>query len=673
MKTLTSDQLRQLFLSFFEQKGHAVIPSASLIPENDPTVLFTTAGMHPLVPYLMGQKHPAGKRLTNVQKCIRTGDIDDVGDASHLTFFEMLGNWSLGDYFKKEMIPWSWEFLTSKEWLGLDPERLAFSVFAGDETAPRDTESHDLWVKCGVPEDRIYFLPKENNWWGPAGLTGPCGPDTEMFIITDKEPCGEDCSPACSCGRFLEIWNDVFMQYNKLADGTYEPLSQQNVDTGMGLERTVLVLNGQKTVYETDLFTGILGKIGELSGKTYAGADEETTRAFRIVADHLRTATFILGDHRGVSPSNVDQGYVLRRLIRRAVRFGMQLGLEEGFTAQIAEVIIHQYKAVYPELSDNSAFVLEQLLLEEKRFQRTLTQGMREFEKVFSRVSALADTFRTMQDNLREQLVTTGMLDRLRQAQEVARNVGSNLRPTPELTKMAENIKAFTDAINVIEGFGDQVKEFSNNLKTMDSRDAFKLYDTYGFPIEMTMELAHERGMEVDQEAFNERFRQHQETSQAGAEQRFKGGLADASEQTTKLHTATHLLHAALRKVLGQDVHQKGSNITAERLRFDFTFGRKMTPEELTEVERLVNEAIQAKSPITMTEMTVDEAKNLGAIGLFESKYGERVRVYKMGDFSMEICGGPHANNTGDLKSFKIQKEESSSAGVRRIKAVVGV
>lgn len=602
MKTVTSDQLRKLFLDFFQSKGHAVIPSASLIPENDPTVLFTTAGMHPLVPYLMGQKHPSGNRLVNVQKCIRTGDIDDVGDASHLTFFEMLGNWSLGDFFKKEMIPWSWEFLTSKEWLGLDPDKLAFSVFEGDETAPRDIESHDLWVQCGVPEDRIYYLPRENNWWGPAGQTGPCGPDTEMFVITDKEPCGPDCSPACSCGRFLEIWNDVFMQYNKQADGTYVPLAQKNVDTGMGLERTVLVLNGKKTVYETDLFTGIIGRIEELSGKTYADADEETVRAFRIVADHIRTATFILGDPRAVTPSNVDQGYVLRRLIRRAVRFGMQLGLEEGFTADISQVIIDQYKAVYPELHDNSAFVLEQLVLEEKRFQRTLTQGMREFEKVYARIMANPDAPRTI-----------------------------------------------------------------------DSRDTFKLYDTYGFPIEITMELAKERGLHVDREAFDERFRQHQEKSQAGAEQRFKGGLADASEQTTRLHTATHLLHAALRKVLGEDVHQKGSNITAERLRFDFTFGRKMTKEELAEVEALVNKAIQAHHPITMKEMTVEEAKELGAIGLFESKYGERVRVYKMGDVSTEICGGPHAENTGDLQSFKIQKEESSSAGVRRIRAVVGV
>lgn len=594
MKQVTSAQLREMFQKFMESKGCARIHSASVIPENDPTVLFTTAGMHPLVPYLMGAKHPAGTRLTDVQKCIRTGDIDEVGDPSHLTFFEMLGNWSLGDYFKKEAIAWSWEFLTSPEYLGLDKDRLAFTVFAGDDDCPRDTESHDLWREMGVAEDHIFYLPKAHNWWGPAGITGPCGPDTEMFIITDKEPCGPDCSPACSCGRYLEIWNDVFMQYNKQADGSFLPLAQKNVDTGMGLERTICVLNGKKTVYETDAFTGILAKIAELSGKSY-GEDDETTRAFRIVADHMRTSTFILGDDRGVSPSNTDQGYILRRLIRRAVRFGMQLNMPEGFTAQIAQVIIDQYKDVYPELERNSAFVLEQLKLEEARFARTLRQGNREFDKVAARVQN-----------------------------------------------------------GVIDGVS-----------------AFHLYDTYGFPIEMTCELARERGLTVDVPAFEECFKQHQATSHAGAEQRFKGGLADHSEETTKLHTATHLLHAALRKVLGDEVAQKGSNITAERLRFDFTFGRKVTKDELAQVEKLVNEAIQAKAPIVCEEMTVPEAKAKGAIGLFESKYGEKVRTYKMGDYSFEICGGPHAENTGDLGEFHIQKEESSSAGVRRIKAVL--
>ncbi|MEA5013849.1 MAG: alanine--tRNA ligase [Candidatus Limiplasma sp.] len=595
MKSLHSSQLRSLFLKFFQDHGHAVISSASIIPENDPTVLFTTAGMHPLVPYLMGAKHPAGNRLCDVQKCVRTGDIDDVGDFSHLTFFEMLGNWSLGDYFKKQMIPWSWEFLTSPEYLGLPKEKLAFSVFAGDEDCPRDEESAQLWRDMGVPAERIFYLPKENNWWGPAGQTGPCGPDTEMFIITDKEPCGPDCTPACSCGRYLEIWNDVFMQYNKQADGSFIPLAQKNVDTGMGLERTICVLNGKKSVYETDLFEGILGKIAELSGKAY-GSDEETTRAFRIVADHIRTATFILGDDRGVAPSNVDQGYVLRRLIRRAVRYGMGLGLPDGFTGEIAKVIIGQYNEAYPELTRNRRFVLEQLALEETRFAKTLKQGTREFEKLVAKVQN----------------------------------------------------------------------------QTIDGESAFHLYDTYGFPVEMTLELAKEKGLAVDMEGFQERFKQHQATSQAGAEQRFKGGLADHSDETAKLHTATHLMHAALRKVLGPEVAQKGSNITAERLRFDFSFGRKMTPEEIAEVERLVNEVIAAKAPITWQEMTVAEAKEHGAIGLFESKYGEQVKVYSMGDFSKEICGGPHASNTGDLGSFKIQKEESSSAGVRRIKAVIG-
>lgn len=595
MKTYHSSELRSMFLKFFKDHGHAVISSASVIPENDPTVLFTTAGMHPLVPYLMGAKHPAGNRLTDVQKCVRTGDIDDVGDFSHLTFFEMLGNWSLGDYFKEQMIPWSWEFLTSPEYLGLPKDRLAFSVFAGDADCPRDEESAELWRRCGVADDHIFFLPKENNWWGPAGITGPCGPDTEMFIITDKEPCGPDCSPACSCGRYLEIWNDVFMQYNKKADGTFEPLQQKNVDTGMGLERTICVLNGKKSVYETDLFADILKKISELSGKEY-GSDDETTRAFRIIADHMRTSTFIMGDDRGVSPSNVDQGYVLRRLIRRAVRYGMGIGMPEGFTGEVAKVIIEQYKDVYPELKRNEAFVLEQLSLEESRFARTLKQGNREFDKLVEKV----------QDG------------------------------------------------------------------QIDGVSAFHLYDTYGFPVEMTQELARERGLTVDMDGFHECFRKHQATSQAGAEQRFKGGLADHSEQSARLHTATHLMHAALRKVLGPEVAQKGSNITAERLRFDFSFGRKMTKEELAEVERLVNEAIESHTPITCEEMTVAEAKEQGAIGLFESKYGEQVKVYTMGPYSKEICGGPHAQNTGDLVSFKIKKEESSSAGVRRIKAVIG-
>ena len=653
MKALTANELRALFLRFFQEKGHQLIPSASLIPENDPTVLFTTAGMHPLVPYLLGQKHPAGTRLTDVQKCIRTGDIDDVGDPSHLTFFEMLGNWSLGDYFKKEMIPWSWEFLTGKEWLGIDPDKLAFTVFEGDEDCPRDEEAANLWRACGVKEDHLFYLPKEHNWWGPAGVTGPCGPDTEMFIIT-KEPCGPDCSPACKCGAYLEIWNDVFMQYNKQQDGTFIPLQQKNVDTGMGLERTVCVLNGVKSVYETEIFARILGRIEELSGKKYTPNDENT-KAFRIIADHMRTSTFILGDPRGVSPSNVDQGYILRRLIRRAVRYGMSLGLQDGFTCEIAKVIIDQYCEVYPELKDNSAFVLEQLKLEEERFARTLKQGEKEFEKVYNN---------TMNTKVLLESILANE-NKVAFAQEMAKI--KKLRPSPDMMPIIEAANAGDENALVAA-----VEARMASLTVLDGRSAFKLYDTFGFPIEMTMELAAEKGLSVDKADFDERFKQHQEKSHQGAEQKFKGGLADNSEQTACLHTATHLLQAALRKVLGDEVHQKGSNITAERLRFDFTFGRKMTPEEVKEVERLVNVAIEAKVPVTLEEMTVAEAKEQGAMGLFESKYGERVKVYTMGEYSKEICGGPHASNTGDLVSFKIQKEESSSAGVRRIKATIG-
>ena len=595
MKKMTSGELRSMWLNFFKSKGHAVIPSASVIPENDPTVLFTTAGMHPLVPYLLGSKHPAGTRLTDVQKCIRTGDIDEVGDASHLTFFEMLGNWSLGDYFKKEMIAWSWEFLTSPEYLGLDKDKLAFTVFEGEGDIPRDEEAANYWMENGVKKENIYFLPREHNWWGPAGQTGPCGPDTEMFIIKDQPPCGPDCSPACSCGRFLEIWNDVFMQYNKTADGQYVPMAKKNVDTGMGLERTVCTLNGCKTVYETDAFTNIIAKISELSGKHYDD-DEATTKAFRIVADHLRTSTFIMGDPRGVSPSNVDQGYVLRRLIRRAVRFGMELGMPEGFTAEIGKVVINQYAEVYPELKQNENFVLEQFKLEETRFARTLRQGEREFEKAVSR--------------------------------------------------MGEN-------------------------KVIDGVVAFNLYATYGFPIEMTRELAKEHGLTVDEAGFEKHFAEHQKSSHAGAEQRFKGGLADSSEETARLHSATHLLQAALRKVLGEHVEQRGSNITAERLRFDFSHEEKMTPEQLKQAEDLVNDAIRRDLPITCEEMSVEEAKKSGAMGLFENKYTANVKVYTMGDASKEICGGPHASHTGELGHFRIVKEESSSRGVRRIKAVL--
>ncbi|HWQ06176.1 MAG TPA: alanine--tRNA ligase [Feifaniaceae bacterium] len=595
MKSMTSKELRQLYLDFFVSKGHAVIPSASLIPENDPTVLFTTAGMHPLVPYLMGAKHPEGTRLVDVQKCVRTGDIDEVGDSSHCTFFEMLGNWSLGDYFKKESIAFSWEFLTGKEWLGIDPNLLYFTCFEGDENAPRDTVAHDCWVSSGVDPSHIVYLPKKNNWWGPAGQTGPCGPDTEIFYDTGKSPCGLDCKAGCDCGKYLEIWNNVFMEYQKTAEGKFIPLEQKNVDTGMGLDRTVATLQGVKSVYDTDAFSGIIKAISKLSGKQYAES-EEVTRMFRIIADHIRCATFMLGDQRGITPSNVDQGYILRRLIRRAIRFAMQLGIPDGSLSVISEAVIAQYGDFYRELLDNRDKIMDELTKEEQRFEHALKKGIREFERLAS----------------------------------------------------------------TLEG------------TVIDGVSAFHLYDTYGFPIELTQELAQERGLRVDLDGFSEAFKAHQELSHAGAEQRFQGGLADHTEETARLHTATHLLQAGLRHILQDDgVAQKGSNITAERLRFDFSFPRKLTPEELSAVEAFVNDAIQKDIPVVCAEMTVEEAKAGGAIGLFESKYGSKVKVYTVEGVSCEICGGPHASHTGELGRFEIKKEEASSAGVRRIKAVL--
>jgi len=542
---MKADELRDMYLRFFKERGHAIIPSASLIPENDPTVLFTTAGMHPLVPYLMGQSHPEGKRLADVQKCVRTGDIDEVGDASHCTFFEMLGNWSLGDYFKEEAIAYSYEFLTSKKWLGLDPQRLYFTVFEGDADAPRDEESAGYWKANGVQDSHIFYLPKKNNWWGPAGQTGPCGPDTET----------PDCGPACDCGKYLEIWNDVFMQYNKLADGSYVLLEQKNVDTGMGLDRTACILQGKSSVYETDVFEGIMRVIGELCGARY-GQDEEMTRAMRIVADHIRCSTFILGDQRGVTPSNVDQGYVLRRLIRRSVRFGMKLGIPQGGLRDIASSVVAQYGSVYPELQQNRETIMRELQLEEERFARTINHGLREFDKLAARLTG----------------------------------------------------------------------------SVVDGPNAFRLYDTFGFPIELTVELAAERGLTVDTRGFDESFKKHQQISQAGASQRFKGGLADASEQTARLHTATHLLLAALRRVLGDEVFQKGSNITAERLRFDFSFARKMTKEELNEVEKLVNEAIAADLPVICEEMSIEQARDKGAMGVFDSRRQKHRRAGRLQD-----------------------------------------
>lgn len=592
---MKAHELRDKYIEFFVSKDHAQISGASLIPENDPTVLFTTAGMHPLVPYILGQDHPAGTRLVDYQKCIRTGDIDAVGDPHHLTFFEMLGNWSLGDYFKEEAIRYSYEFLTG--WLGIDPEKLSVTVFAGDEDVPRDDQSAAVWSELGIPEERIYFLPRKDNWWGPAGEAGPCGPDTEMFIDTGRTACGPDCRPGCSCGKYFEIWNDVFMGYQKTLAGDYVPLKRKCVDTGMGIERTIAVLQGKKSVYETEVFTPVIAEIEKLCDVVY-GKDEEKDISVRIIADHVRTSVFILGDQRGVKPSNVGQGYILRRLIRRAVRHGKKLGIEGKFLSALATVVVDMYKKAYPELETNRTFIFTELGLEEEKFSTTLQKGEHEFEKML-----------------------------------------------PNLMK--------------------------GKSRVINGRIAFKLYDTYGFPIELTEELASEHGFTVDTEGFDAAFQKHQEVSRAGAEQQFKGGLADHSELTTALHTATHLLHQALRMVLGTHVGQKGSNITPERLRFDFTHDAPVTPEQLKEVEDIVNDVIKRDLPVSFDTMTVEEAKAQGAIAFFESKYGEQVKVYSVGDFSKEVCGGPHVEHTGTMGTFRIKKEQSSSAGVRRIKAVL--
>ncbi len=605
---ITIHELRTKYIEFFKARGHVEISGKSLIPENDPTVLFTTAGMHPLVPYLLGEPHPAGKRLTDYQKCIRTGDIEAVGDPSHLTFFEMLGNWSLGDYFKEEAIAWSFEFLTKPEYLGIPVDRLSVTVFAGEEGIPRDDVSASIWKKQGIPDERIHFLPRGDNWWGPAGETGPCGPDSEMFVDTGKEACGPDCKPGCHCGKYFEVWNDVFMQYNKSAEGKYVPLAAPCVDTGMGIERTVAMLQGKKSVYDTEAFTPVLALLESITGKKYKagdsaageahGDDPEVDKSFRIIADHVRTATFILGDPKAVTPSNVGAGYVLRRIIRRAIRHGRKLGIERPFLSEPAALVIDNYAAPYPELVENRARIMEELAAEEAKFLGTLQNGEHEFAKML-----------------------------------------------PNLLK--------------------------NPMKTMSGRLAFKLYDTYGFPIELTLELAAESGLAVNRGEFDEAYKKHQELSRAGSEQIFKGGLADNSEISTKYHTATHLLHRALKNVLGEHVNQKGSNITSERMRFDFSHPAPMTKEEIERVEAIVNEQIKRDLPVTMAMMKLDDAVASGATALFGEKYEENVKVYTIGDFSKEVCGGPHIERTGLLGSFRIQKEQSSSAGVRRIYGIL--
>ena len=588
---MTANELRTMYVNFFKERGHKEIASASLLPENDSTVLFTTAGMHPLIPYLLGEKHPGGKRLTDVQKCIRTEDIDEVGDDIHCTFFEMLGNWSLGDYFKQKSISMSFEFLTN--YLQIPAERLAVTVFEGDELVPPDVEAEEIWKNIGLTSDQIYRYGREDNWWGPAGQTGPCGPDTEIFYDMGKSKCGPKCGPSCHCGKYVEIWNNVFMQYNKEADGTFTELKQKNVDTGMGLERVLTILNGKNNVYDTDLFLPIMQKVEEIlerEGRVLSEKDK------RIICEHTRTITFILGDPMKISPSNTEQGYILRRLIRRIIRLFKKADINTNYLCELSDVIIQQYKTTYPELGDNKEFILEQLQKEYTLFSKTLNDGLKKANRYL--------------DNIGHCGVLSGEL-------------------------------------------------------------AFKLYDTYGFPIEFSSELVSERGYRVDMDGFHKKFEEHQNKSRQGAAGKFAGGLADNNEKTARLHTATHLLNGALRRVLGDEVSQRGSNITSERLRFDFSFGRKVTKEELTQVEAIVNEAIAHNISVTSEEMTPEKAYGEGAVGVFSGKYGEIVKVYTVPGYSKEICGGPHAKNTGELVSFKILKEEASSAGVRRIKAVI--
>ena len=586
---ISSDKLKKKYLEFFKKKGHKVIANASLIPENDPTALFISAGMHPLVPYLLGQPHPSGKRLVDVQKCLRTSDIDEVGDSFHLSFFEMLGNWSLGDYFKEKSIPWSYEFLTSKKWLNINKDRLSVTVFAGYEKVPRDTVSARIWEELGVPKEKIFYLPKEDNFWGPVGGTGPCGPDTEMFYDTGKEPCGSECKPGCSCGKYNEIWNNVFMEYNKTPDGEYELLEQKNVDTGMGVERTVAVLQGKDNVYETEIFAPLIEKIKELAGIEVIPVNQ--IRNVRVIADHSRAATFLLAE--GIAPLNVEQGYVLRRLIRGAIRHGKLIGIEEEFLSELSRIIIETYSRDYPHLKSNEDFIVTELEKEYRKFNNMLARGLNRFNRIAS------------------------------------------------------------------------------NNKKIDGKDAFLLYQSFGFPIEITKELGKENDIFVDVDGFYEEFEKHQEVSRASADKKFGSGLADTAEETVKLHTATHLLNEALRRVLGENIVQKGSNITQERLRFDFNFDRKLTDQEVKDVEDLVNEQIRKAIPVKRIETTLDEAIKMGSQAVFEQKYGERVSVYSIGDFSIELCSGPHVKNTRELGRFNIMKEEGISAGVRRIRAVL--
>ncbi len=592
---MTGDELRQSFLSFFAERGHAIIPSTPLVPENDPTALFISAGMHPLVPYLLGESHPEGRRLANVQKCLRTDDIEEVGDISHNTFFEMLGFWSLGDYWKQDSLRWTLEWFTRV--LGLEQERISVTVFAGDSDAPRDDEAVQAWLELGIPRERIYYLPKKDNWWGPPGKTGPCGPDSELFYDTGRPKHGPDCQPGCGCGKYIEIGNNVFLRYNKTAEGTFEPLKQRNIDVGLGLERTLCVLQGTEDIYTTDLFAPIVQHISELrkgQGSKAALQYAQEQRLIRIITDHLRAATFLIAD--GVMPANVEQGYICRRLIRRAVRCGHELSMPDTFTVDVARAVIARYRPIYPELQEQQITILNELTREEERFGRTLARGLREFQK--------------LEEGLR---------------------------------RRDETILA-----------GEAV---------------FRLFDTFGFPSTLTAELAQERGLSADLDGFDTLFKQHQERSRQANQKKFMGGLADHSERTTQLHTATHLLHQALRDVLGTHVRQMGSNITQERLRFDFSHPKKLTSEEILRVEEIVNQQIQRDLQITVEVMPLQQALDQGALAFFGERYSDLVKVYKIGVYSMEVCGGPHVQHTGGMGRFHIIKAETIGQGVQRIRA----
>lgn len=579
--------IRNKYLNFFERHNHKIIQGASLIPENDSSVLFTPAGMHPLVPYLVGEKHPSGNRLVDYQKCIRTIDIDSVGDSSHLTCFEMMGNWSLGDYFKEESIKMSFEFLTKE--LNIPVEKISVTCFEGDNDCPKDMESAHVWEEVGIAKNHIYFFGKKENWWGPVGNHGPCGPDTEIFYDTGKEECSKECNPSCNCGKYIEIWNNVFMEYYKKEDGTYDELKQKNVDTGLGLERAAMTFQGKKSVFEIEIFKPIMDILEEMAKK-------QDVVSFRIIVDHLKASMLLISD--GVRPSNIDQGYVLRRLIRRIIRHMRKIEIDIEKLEELIIEYIEVLTEMYPELSKNKNVILEVLLAEKNKFMKTLINGEKEFTKAVNRANQ--------------------------------------------------------DSKNIIEG-----------------EIVFRLYETYGFPPEITEELAKEQGFDIEIDAFEKLYKEHQEKSRQGAEAKFKGGLAEQNEETACYHTATHLLHKALKEILGEHVAQRGSNITVERMRFDFSHPQKMTPEEIEKVEKLVNEQIKRNLVVTCEEMTIEEARDTGATGLFESKYGDLVKVYTIGDFSKEICGGPHANNTSELGQFKIKKEEAVSSGVRRIKAVL--